>query len=966
MNSPRSNQVYAAIVSIALSMICFAQLRAATNSPKVLSKNSSSDEVSFSEQIRPLLNQHCTACHGGVKQAADLSFVYADSMSHVLEPGKAEESEIIRRVIDPDDESRMPPPDHGRRLTQREVDLLRAWINAGAVWQSHWSYEAPSRHPQPTLANQDWVWSPFDSFVLAQLEAKGIRPAPAEQPQRWLRRVSLDLVGLPPSLEAQQLFLSNLSEDSDLAYEQAVDELLSSPHFGERWASVWFDQVRYADSRGLGIDGRRTIWKYRDFVIDALNNDLPYDEFTLKQMAGDLLPKPSLDDYVATAVHRLTQSNEEGGTDDEEFRVMAVIDRVNTVWQTWLGTSFGCAQCHDHPYDPIENRDYYRFMAFFNNTADSDLDDDWPLLKVPKEQSEYDRAGDLQRQIRKLQQEIWQQESELAFEPDQWQSAFNLRVESPQVAMNTRKLPDREEFYTTGTVPMGLTIEVDFPIHPSVKELTAVRLVVRPLNPEKALSDSEWGFVLSNLQAKLSSPEIDKPQTIEFIRVVADDPFPRYRAQESLNAKSNRGFSAFSRIHHPRTGVFILSSPIKVPPQSRLTLTLKHSVSSGGSHPLVIKCGDIAVTPNPLLTRIDSDQELQSLREKLRETRKKLSAIASTTVPVMQERPKHLKRPTHVFERGLFLTKGDQVSPGIPKSLSLADEPLNNRLDLAQWLVAPENPLVARVAVNRFWARLFGTGLVRTEEDFGSTGERPTHPKLLDDLAVRFREDYQWRIKPLLREIVLSSTYRQSAARRPAIEEQDPDNRLLARGPRKQLSAESVRDQALAISGLLDETMFGPPVTPPIAKAVWLPFQGGDKWPQTQRGDSQRYRRSLYTYVKRSIPYPMFATFDAPSREFCVSRRLRSNTPLQPLVTLNHETFVECSEVFATRLLEKEMSVDEQLHLGFALALARPASPSEISSLKSLFAKVSERSDQHTAMTAVAAALMNSDEFLNY
>ena len=361
--------------------------------------------IDFNEHIRPIFNSHCTACHGGVKQAADISFAYRDQVlppdGWIVEPGDPDASSLIERVVSDDPDQRMPPPEHGTALSEREIELLTEWIRQGAKWSDYWAYERPQQSVVPAVQQSDWPSQPMDHFVLAKLEAEGIQPSPDATPERWLRRVTLDLTGLPPSPEERAAFLSEVQGSPQTAYSKCVDRLLDSQDYGQRWASVWLDQVRYADSKGLGLDARRNIWKYRDWVIDALNRDLPYDEFTVKQIAGDLLPQPTIEDLIATAAHRLSQSNEEGGTDDEEFRVAAVLDRVNTTWQTWQGVTFGCVQCHSHPYDPFRHEDYYRFAAFFNNTSDCDLDEDWPV-KAPIDVQQYDNAAQLDRQIASL------------------------------------------------------------------------------------------------------------------------------------------------------------------------------------------------------------------------------------------------------------------------------------------------------------------------------------------------------------------------------------------------------------------------------------------------------------------------------------------------------------------------------------------------------------------------------------
>ena len=485
-----------------------------------------------------------------------------------------------------------------------------------------------------------------------------------------------------------------------------------------------------------------------------------------------------------------------------------------------------------------------------------------------------------------------------------------------------------------------------------------------PQNPERALKDSEWGFVLSHLAAELLVPGEEKPQPIQFARVIADEPTPFYDPQTTLDPKSNRGFAAYSRIHHPRSAAFLLKTPLSIPEGSKVRLVFKHRVFLLGSFSLVIKRGRVDVSDASSLTELLESETLAERRKALKQSEAKRARIVSTSIPVLDNRAPHLARPTHVFARGLFLTKDKEVTAATPQSLPpLSDPESADRLDLAHWLVSPQNPLTARVTVNRIWARLFGVGLVASEEDFGSSGDPPSHPKLLDDLAVRFRSEMGWSRKELIREIVLSSTYRQSSAIRPELLESDASNRLLARGPRHRLSAEMVRDQALAISGLLSDKMHGKPVHPPIPGGVWRPFAGGDKWTTPGPDNPDRYRRSIYTYTKRSIPFPMFAAFDAPSREFCAPRRLRSNTPLQALMTLNDQTFVECSDAFAERMIQSADSVEERLRNGFLMATNREPEVDELDDIKSLIESIGEL-DEQPRYALVASVLLNLDEVL--
>ncbi len=924
------------------------------------------DEVSFNRDIRPIFVQHCLACHGGVKQAAELSFVYPASVlppdGWVIEPGDPAASELMSRVVADDPDVRMPPPEHGPPLDEREIELLRDWIAQGAAWQSHWAFQRPSKLPLPTVSDPEWPTSELDYFVMARLDQEKLSPADDATPYRWLRRASLDLVGLPPTSEQLSQFQENLEALGKQAYEQEIDRLLASEHFGERWASVWLDQVRYADSMGLGIDARRTIWKYRDWVIRALNDDLPYDQFTRQQIAGDLLPNASPDDLIATACHRLTQTNGEGGTDDEEFRVAAVLDRVNTTWQAWQGLTFGCVQCHSHPYEPFEHEDYYRFVALFNNTVDCDLESDAPTYQTPVNPQDYSRAAELDKKIERVERSTWQPEFDVLARESLWQPLRGLQAETnkaTQVAVETKDTHD--EFHTVGTIERNTDITLDADLPAGMRQLTAIRVTALPLDPAKAVADSEWGFVWSHVEAALVVPGEASPLPISFARVYHDEPTPLQDPQASLDPKSNQGFSAYTRIHYPRRAALVLSEPMEVPAGARLRVTLKHRVYLLGAFSLVTRRGHVAVSSDPQFPTLLESQPMQKKRKRLAKLKSERKEIESISTPVLRERPAHLARPTHVFTRGLFLTKAEQVDAGVPASLTPRDlSPVSNRLALADWLVSPANPLTARVAVNRFWARLFGVGIVETEEDFGSSGERPSHPALLDHLATKFQGELNWSVKQLLREIVLSRTYRQSSVTTAEMLEVDPDNRLLTRGASQRLSAEIIRDQALAVSGLLNDEMFGPPVQPPLPAGVWQPFAANDKWPAPEPGDPQRYRRSIYTYVKRSIPYPMHATFDQPSREFCVPRRLRSNTPLQALELLNSEAFAECAAALAGRMRQHSDALDEQLTHGFLLTVLRPPAPTELDVLRELH----DRLPAERGLVAVATALLNLDEFV--
>lgn len=927
--------------------------------------------IEFARDVQPIFNQHCVACHGGVKQAADLSFVYEEQALLTVEPGAPDDSYLIERVTSDDEDFRMPPAEHGPPLSADEIAVLRAWIEQGAEWGPHWAYLAPQRSEPPELDHADWPRTRLDRFVLGRLESEGLNPSPETSPARWQRRASLDLIGLPPTLEQRSAFLAAVAAEGEAAYRAEVERLLGSNRFGEHWASMWLDQVRYADSKGLGQDGRRTIWKYRDWVIDAFNDDLPYDQFTIKQIAGDLLPEPTIDDLVATACHRLTQTNEEGGTDDEQFRIEAVIDRVNTTWQVWQGLTFGCTQCHNHPYEPIEHDEYYRFAAFFNNTVDCDLSSDAPTLAVPLDAEQADEAARLDRRIAKAKHEQWEQGAARLQDDALWRPLREMQAASSndtQVIVESRDGFD--EYHTVGTVSQNTAFTFEAPAPAGLKQITAIRFTGLPIDLVQAAADSEWGFVVSHVAAELVGAGEEEPRSLELVGVLSDDPDPLFDPQASLNEKSSRGFGPYSRINTPRRGAFVLAEPVAVPPGASIRVTLKFNVFELGAFPLVARRGRVDVSGDAALVDLWSAPGRVAAREEIAELEKARRAIRSVSIPVVRDRPSFLARPTHVFLRGNFLDKGEEVVAGTPFFLPPAPEQENlDRLDLARWLVSDENPLTARVQVNRIWGRLFGLGFVETQEDFGSSGEPPAHPALLDDLSARFAGEMGWSTKELLREIVLSATYRQSSQATPELLEKDPRNRLYARGPRRRLPAETVRDQALAIAGLLSDKQYGPPVYPPLPQGVWTPFSGGDRWRTPEVGDPDRYRRTIYTYVKRTIPYPVMAAFDAPSREFCSTRRVPSNTPLQALMALNDATFLEAAEALAERMAATDESVDEQLAHGFLLATCRRPTDRELAELRGLYEATREvvaddPPSGRAALVNLATVLLNLDEVL--
>lgn len=925
--------------------------------------------IDFNRDIRPILTSHCTECHGGVKAAGGVSFVYkeqvigfvSDSGRQVVQPGNPQQSELFLRVSTTDPEDRMPPAGDHEPLTSSEINLLRNWIQEGGIWSGHWAFEKPVASPPPTSPWPNQVRNDIDRFLHARLTQEGLSPSPMAEPGHLLRRLTLALNGLPPTLEELDAFETAFQKSPTAAVDATVEDLLSRPTFGERWASMWLDLVRYADSRGLGLDGRRNIWPYRDWVVRAFNQDLPFDQFTLLQLAGDLLPQPTLDARIATACHRNTATNDEGGTDDEAFRVEAQVDRVNSTWQIWGATTFGCVQCHDHPYDPFRHAEYYQFMDFFNSTADSDLPDDGPLVRVPLDMKDPASFVELEQRILNLLEDLWKPARAFA-ESTSWIRGKSLQPSSNNGTVYVvETTPDGEEFHTEGTVQTGTAILVtsEAPSDP----IQAIRLTVKPLHPETALADSEWGFVIHKLHAWIvdangKKTEIPMARSVADVAWMPNDPY-RVLSPEGI------GFGADTRIYRTRDIVLLPKEPISVPEGGRLSLQVECN-KTGHGHPMIIKRGHVAFSTAPEWSQfLPTQPDIQTKLESLQSARKERDRHKTLGIPVMLERPNSLRRSTHVFTRGNFMAKGAEVHAALPASLTTSSTPSSpNRLDMARWWISKDNPLTARVLVNRLWEQIFGIGIVPTLEDFGSSGEPPTHPELLDHLALQFQHEFHWSIKSMIREMVTSAAFLQSARVSPEALEKDPGNRFLARAPRFRLPAEMVRDQALALAGLLSNEVGGPPVHPPIPDGVWQPFDAKDKWITPKPGDSERYRRSLYTYVKRSIPYPTFASFDAPSREFCTPRRLSSNTPLQALVTLNDTAFVECAQALGKQLRALEGKTNrEKLAQGFRQVTARRADEHRLNTLESL---LHEAGDTDAGWTLVGQVLLNLDENLNF
>lgn len=900
------------------------------------------EKISYNQQIRPIFNTKCITCHGGIKKSGNFSLLFreealakAKSGKYAIVPGHADESELINRLVSSDPELRMPlehPP-----LSETEVGLIKKWINQGAEWEDHWAYIAPDRSITPPSVGDPFAKNGIDHFIFQRLQQEGLAPSPEADKATLLRRVSLDLTGLPPTLEQATEFLNDTSPD---AYQKLVDKLLKSPHFGERWASMWLDLARYADSKGYEKDLERSIWRYRDWVINAFNRDMPFDQFTVEQLAGDLMPsqdaKTIENRLIATAFHRNTMSNDEGGTNDEEFRNMALIDRVSTTWEVWQGTTMGCVQCHSHPYDPIRHEEFYKFLAFFNNSQDSDLYNEKPKL--------YTFTPDNEREVNRLM--TWIRERV---------PASPITKPNNPTAQQTMASIDKQRHTLLNEVGFRKFEAEDFDSTSRHIELFD--------NQTTIMQTTEGAFCAYN--------------DVDLTDVTA------------ITYRYTTSFSSFIELHIDRPDGPMISR-IKIPATQegepgawgrwKTFGTFRAPVQkTNGQHTLYLVFRKDQEFRSDLV-HVDSF-ELQVANAPiirnpaLRDSVYRLAGIPAISTPIIIERPPHRSRKTNVFIRGNWLTKGQPVQPGVPHSLGKpTNKVLKNRLDVARWLVSRENPLTARVMVNRFWEQLFGYGLVETLEDFGTMGAKPTHPELLDWLAIQFQDQHQWSVKKIIRDMVLSASYRQSALVSPELLKKDPRNLLLARGPRVRLSAEQIRDQALAVSGLLNQEINGPSVRP------FNPTNGSWK----DEKPENRHRRALYTFWQRTNPYPSMVTFDSPQRNLCVSRRVRTNTPLQALTTLNDTVYTEAAEHLAQFMDQRGHNLNEKLSIGYQKVMFKKPSDAKLVLLQQLYseartihqsdaakrtlarapsAKASQKTDI-PALTLVANALLNLDETL--
>ena len=886
------------------------------------------DPIDYNAQVKPILNQKCISCHGGVKKKGGFSLLFREEALSPTEsglpailPGDAENSEFIKRLHSTDPEERMPYQENP--LSNDEIAILTQWIDEGAKFETHWSY-LPVKEPKfPGKGIFSWFKSqnenPIDRFIDEKLDKLDLERSKQAEKEVLLRRVALDLIGMPAPEKIRNQYLADQSEQ---AYERLVDSLLASPKYGERWTALWMDLARYADTKGYERDYIRSIWRYRDWLIKAFNEDKPYDQFLVEQLAGDLLPDPSDEQFIATAFHRNTMNNDEGGTDNEEFRVAATLDRVNTTWEALMGTSFACVQCHSHPYDPFTHEEYYKFMAYFNNSRDEDTYDEYPLLREFRYKSK----------VEYQQLEAWLKKS-----TDQSTYEFYRRIlRTGQQCINS--------------------ITVDSMANAALEDTKSLRF-----------RKNSW--------AKFSQRDCtDKPMLLIRLNSFVDQGKLKLYIDKSNSKpvatlqinKSTKDWDLYTIQLDPNlTGKHDFYFKYE-------NSTLKLEKDFG---PLV---DWLVFTPSfPLVTSNEGKEKFQNFLKLLNEP-------DAEYTPIMSDNPYYMKRKTFVFERGNWMIKTKEVDAAIPALFTNNKfKKADTRLELAKWMTDKQNPLTARTMVNRLWEQLFGQGLVETLEDLGSQGIPPTHPELLDYLAYTFMNEDNWSIKKSLKRMVMSETYKQSNVTTPDVLKKDPLNKYYARAPRVRLTAEQIRDQALAISGTLSDKMYGPSVMPYQPDGIWASPYDGRTWVKSE-GEEQ-YRRAIYTYWKRTGPYPSFINFDGTAREVCTSRRIKTNTPLQALTLLNDSTYWDISVQFAKQIMQKQKgTLKEKISEGYQMATGIPINEKKSKILEDLYATtmqqlkndkqrvtkmiadntVNKQTTELAAFSVVTNAILNLDEVI--
>ncbi len=1022
--------------------------------------------VDFSREIFPVLQRACFECHDAKLQKGKLRLdtrELAFKNSGTIVKGDATKSELYRRITLPKGHDDVMPS-RGEPLPKSQTDLIKAWIEAGAEWPDHlqtakhWAYVKPVRPAVPTIGNrQSAIGNPLDVFVLARLQKEGLQTSPAAPPEILARRLYLDLIGLPPTPQQVDAFTQHATRNTQQAVENLVDQLLASDQFGVRWARPWLDYARYADSHGFQRDDFRDLWPYRDWVVNALNADMPFTQFTLEQLAGDLLPNATEAQKVATGFNRSAPTNVEAGTDPEETRVNQIHDRVNTLGMIWLGATLECAQCHDHKYDPFSQRDYYGLFAFFNSTA---LEADRTNPKVPgsiqfkgptlelTDASASGQRARVQTQLAAVAEQIAAIEKNAGAGQSEWEASLaKMLTTAPQESLlevaafesaggaTHEVLPDKSVLISGEPAPDKDTYVIEVRT-----KLTGIRALKLETLTDDSLPGKGPGrgdaqrpnFVLNNFTVTASSAsKPESSQSVKFSAARASFSQANFPVANLLATDNNAkgGWAINPRFHEAHWAVLETREPLGFAEGTVLRFKLEQNfgasrtigrlrlsalVGNAGGQALPAELSDALGTPAAKRTakqqqaitdyRLKDHSELARLTQEKTRLEAELRKLKAPTTLVMSAVS---PRMSTVFQRGEFRTPGDKVEPHVPavlhplqpvaadvRRLTPNSEPSQSlltpaptRLDLARWLVSRENPLVARVVVNRWWAELFGHGLVTTPEDFGIKGELPTHPELLDWLAVEFM-DNGWSIKRLLKTIVLSQAYQQSSRVTPELFTRDDQNLLYARGPRHRLDAETIRDNALAIAGLLNPKLGGSPIHPYQPDGLWVKV-GGQRYDYVVSPGDEKYRRGLYVIWKRGAPYPSFVNFDANSRMACRVKRPRSNTPLQALTLMNDPVYVEAAMAFAKRVLTEQPAAqtDARLTHAFRLATGRAPRTDELATLSNLLsaerkaratdAKTAKEfvgkfelpagitAEEFAAWYAVAAALLNLDETIS-
>jgi hypothetical protein len=977
------------------------------------------DKVDFDRDVRPILSNTCFTCHGpdSSKRQADLRFdveasVFADrDGSPILVRGKPGESELLKRILTDDEDLVMPPPDQTQQLSKQDKEILKAWVEQGASWRGHWSFEPVRRPAELTVKNKAWPKNSIDFFVLKRLEEEGLSPSEIAAKHTLLRRISLDLTGLPPTIEELDAFLQ---DGSPKAYEKAVDRLLDSPRFGEHFALSWLDAARYADTNGYQQDRTRTLWPWRDWVIRALNSNMPFDQFTIEQIAGDHLENPTQDQLVATGFHRNHMLNGEGGRIAEESRVEYVIDRVETTGAVWLGLTIGCGRCHDHKYDPVSQREFYNLYSYFNSVDERGNVDAGgnanPVMSVPtKEQTVRKmelnaQVGDLQKEltaIQKKSQAGWEKEllAEITSgkEKEYWLTLEPGSLKSEQGQTLTVE-DDGVTILASGKNPNTDTLFVT--LKTDAKNVTALRLKAVPYekftNGGFARSDS-GNFVLTEFRVDAKSTGEDAASQAKFASAQASFEQGGWPVKNAFDGKPNTGWAVHnpSNMRIPRQAMFVFEKPITGGEGTELRLELRHDSphpfhnlsrfrvaittekspkldgSSGLPGQLIAAVKVDAAKRSAAQKKLISEEfrkrspEVKVTQQKLDAAKKQIGEIEKRTVRTMVMRDLAKPRETFVLIRGTWNQpdKEKPCAPDTPGCLPpLPEGSPTNRLALARWLVDKGNPLTPRVVVNRYWQHFFGQGLVKTTEDFGSQGERPTHPLLLEWLAAEFVSS-GWNVKHMLKLIVMSSTYKQSSKQTEELVARDSRNSMLARGARFRMTSHAIRDQALLLSGRLVEKIGGPPVKPYQPAGIWSDLSLGKISYQRDSGEAL-YRRSIYTFWRRgSAPTSLF---DVASRQVCKVRVSRTNTPLHSLILFNETGFIEASRNFAERVMKAESEPAARLARAFRMATSRNPTAREAKVLLGLLTELQKdfSADAETASKYLTAGESKADASL--